>query len=269
MNRFLRILLLIIGTISIAFAIGFFIQAPWATAIWPLKASTLSYIFLSSILAASGVPILWIGLKGETRAQAGGALNLGLMSAGSAVLSMQLYLHDHTQSLLVFGLASVVLTLCNVWIYLYARRFPFRDKRPTPFLVRISFGIFAVLLAFTGGALVLKRPNIFPWPLSPETSVYYGWIFLGAMCYFIYGLVRPSWSNACGQLLGFLAYDLVLILPFLIHFQSVPPQLHLSLTIYTTVLILSGALAIYYLFIHPQTRFNFARDTKSSQAVTS
>jgi len=84
--------------------------------------------------------------------------------------------------------------------------------------VRYSFAGFGLALLLAGTALVMVRRNIFPWPLSPENSVFYGCIFIGAMCYFLYGLVYPYWANARGQLLGFLAYDLVLIGPFLLAF---------------------------------------------------
>jgi hypothetical protein len=72
----------------------------------------------------------------------------------------------------------------------------------------------------------------------------YGWIFLGAATYFIYGALRPMWGNAAGQLLGFLAYDAVLIVPFVRHFATVRPAHRLSLTIYVTVLCYSAIVAI-------------------------
>ena len=55
-------------------------------------------------------------------------------------------------------------------------------------------------------------------------------IFLGSAIYFAYGLQRPVWGNAKGQLLGFLAYDLVLIVPFVrLSFASSLPQLQAAL----------------------------------------
>jgi hypothetical protein len=84
--------------------------------------------------------------------------------------------------------------------------------------------------------------------------VLFGWIFLGASLYFIYGVARPVWHNARGQLMGFLAYDLVLILPFLVLLGDVKPEFMLSLVIYLVVIVYSGALAIYYLLISKETR---------------
>ena len=68
------------------------------------------------------------------------------------------------------------------------------------------------------------------------------------------GVFRPKWTNATGQLLAFLAYDLVLIAPFLKHFATVNPAHRPSLVVYTAVLIYSGVLAAYYLFVHTSIR---------------
>ena len=59
---------------------------------------------------------------------------------------------------------------------------------------------------------------------------------------------------ARAQLWSFLVYDLVLIMPFLAHFAVVKPELLPSLLIYTAVLIGSGAMASYYLFVNKATR---------------
>jgi hypothetical protein len=85
-------------------------------------------------------------------------------------------------------------------------------------------------------------------------SVVAGAIFLGAAAYFAYALARPRWTNAGGQLAGFLAYDLVLIVPFLTRFQNVYSGWSLSLTVYIVVVIGSGILAAWYLFVAPDTR---------------
>jgi len=96
--------------------------------------------------------------------------------------------------------------------------------------------------------------QIFPWPLKPGSLASYGWIFLGAATYFFYPVVQPTWHNARAQLWGFLAYDLVLIVPYLEHFKKVVPALRPNLIVYVAVLLYSAALAIYYLFINPATR---------------
>ncbi|MFT3890440.1 MAG: hypothetical protein QM730_02300 [Anaerolineales bacterium] len=98
-----------------------------------------------------------------------------------------------------------------------------------------------------------------PLDLNPDSSIIFGCIFLGDAFYFLYGLLRPNWGNACGQLLSFLAYDLVLIVPFVLLINTVKPGHMLNLIVYIAVLVYSGGLAVYYLFVHPQTRFGSAR----------
>ncbi len=256
MNRYVRYALVITGSLALIPMIGFFFEQPWATNLIPWTGSWLSHIFISSIFAASAVPVIWLGLSGELGAIVGGAIDFGLMYAGIGVFSLQLYVQDSSRlSVLIFGLVSFASVLLCLVLFLWSRRIPFRDQRPMPRWVIVSFGAFATVLVVVGSALTLKIPNIFPWVLSPELSVIYGWIFLGAACYFIYALVNQKWSNAQGQLLGFLAYDLILIGPFVQHFSAVRPDLLPNLTLYVAILIYSGALAIYYLFINKATRF--------------
>jgi hypothetical protein len=84
--------------------------------------------------------------------------------------------------------------------------------------------------------------------------VIFGCIFLGDAFYFLYGMFRPQWHNALGQLLSFLAYDLVLIIPFIGLLNTVKPERYVNLVVYLAVLLYSAGLAIYYLFINTQTR---------------
>jgi hypothetical protein len=79
-------------------------------------------------------------------------------------------------------------------------------------------------------------------------------MFFGAATYFVYALMRPTWVNAAGQLAGFLAYDVVLIVPFLSRLPTAAPEHRIGLIIYTAVVIYSGLLAIYFLVIHKPTR---------------
>ena len=103
-------------------------------------------------------------------------------------------------------------------------------------------------------AALVVHAGIFPWQLGQETSVMFGLIFLGAATYFIYGALDPHWGNAVGQLAGFLAYDLVLLAPFLEHFSAARGGSLVSLIIYVAFLVYSGALASYYLVASNATR---------------
>jgi hypothetical protein len=263
-----RAVLVCSGIGALILAAGFFLQSTWATNLWPLPASRLSNIFIASILAAEAAPVIWIGLAGELGAIPGGAINLTVTYAAIAILALRISLRSPTDThIAYFGVVSAVLAGVSLIILAGTRRIPLQDTRATPWPVRISFALFALILLLVGASLALERPNIFPWQLSAETSEIYGWIFLGAMCYFAYALAHPRWGNACGQLLGFLLYDLVLIEPYLKHFQTVKPQLRLNLILYTAVIIYSGLLAIYYVFINRKTRTNLFRISGARRRV--
>lgn len=79
-------------------------------------------------------------------------------------------------------------------------------------------------------------------------------MFLGAAVYFVYGLVDRRWENAGGQLAGFLAYDVVLVVPFLLRLPTIEAELLPNLVIYLVVVIASGILAAWYLLLNPVTR---------------
>jgi hypothetical protein len=135
-------------------------------------------------------------------------------------------------------------------------------------IVKVSFVIIVLALITLGTALVMQVPNVLPWAVTPEGSVIYGWMFLGAVAYFAYSVARPSWMNTGGQLAGFLAYDLVLIVPLINHFGSVSPQLMPNLILYVVVVSYSGLLGIYYLFINKSTRIPLSSKERVVAAET-
>ena len=251
--KMIRILLLIGRLVVLVLAFGFIFRVPLVFSLWPWEDGRYSYLFIGSILAAISAAALWIGWTGELGILPAGSLNIFVIA-----LTASLYFFNLTSrgrpDMLVFGLASILMVFVSGATFLWSRRLPLTDSRPTPMPVLVSFGIFVVSLFLAGGALVLRLP-VFSWDLNPDSSVIFGCIFLGDAFYFLYGLFRPRWGNAFGQLLSFLAYDLVLIIPFVLLFDTVKPERMFSLVVYTAVLIYSGGLAIYYLLINPQTRF--------------
>ena len=243
------------GLVILALAIGFIFQIQFATNLWPWADGRYSYLFIGSILAAVSVAALWIGWTGELGALPAGSLNIFVIAVTTSIYFFKLALVDDRANLILFGIASVVIAIASAAAFFWSHRIPLRDSIPTPALVKVSFGIFIAALLLAGGALILGR-QIFPWELNPDSAVVFGCIFLGDAFYFLYGLLRPRWNNAFGQLLSFLAYDLALIVPFVSLFKTVKPEYMLNLVVYVIVLVYSGAIAVYYLFINPKTRFD-------------
>jgi hypothetical protein len=252
MIRYLRYGFIVGGLTAVLLTIGLYFQMSWATSLWMWPDSRLTYIFVASITAAIAAPLLWMALAGEWSAVAGGAINLLIQAGGITLFLLQLTVTGVEQNLLPHILVIGAFALVNLGLFFWSRRIPPRDTRPTPRPVYYAFAVFVVLLVIFAVALLLKSPNIFPWPLHPETSVIIGWVFAGTAVYFAYPFIRRGWFNA---------YDLILILPFLGHFSAVLPEHRLSLTIYTGVLVFSGVLAVYYLFVHPSSRIWGYRQT--------
>jgi len=254
MRIIVRSTLIGISAVQFVLAVAFFFQWSWATSLWPFPGTTpLTFIFIASIFAAAAASTLWAAATQNDGALAGIGLDYAVILAPVAVLSFQVGLAGGEGRLLGYGVACVFGVLFGLALFAWSLRYPLDRSRPMPLLVRLSFVVFVVALLIVSTRLILKIPTL-PWNVTPELSVVIGWMFLGAAAYFVYGLLRPAWSNAAGQLAGFLAYDVVLIVPFLQRLPTVAPEHRLGLYIYTAVVVYSGLLAAYYLFLHPSTR---------------
>lgn len=249
----LRGLTLLGGLVVLLFAFGFIYRLPFAIAIWPWEDGRYSYLFVGSILAAVSIAMLWVGWSGEFGALPAGSLNIFVIALTTSTYFFKLASQGR-RDMTLFGILAAISALASLAAFFWSLKIPLKETRPMPKPVKISFGIFTASLFAAGGALILGAP-IFPWALNPDSSVVFGCIFLGDAFYFLYGMFRPNWHNALGQLLSFLAYDLVLIVPFMGLLNTVEPGRFINLVVYTAVLVYSGGLAVYYLFINPQTRF--------------
>ena len=264
MNRYFRMFLFAVCVSQAAATIIFLFQIPPFTEAFPFPDTTpMSFIFLSSIFFAAFASTLWCLLAREDGALAGIALDYIAIFAPLMILSFQLA--GENNNMIPFALACLVFMILGVLMFIQTVKIPIRDTRPMPTMVKFSFALFVIALVIVAGLLIVKTPNILPWRVTPEFGVLSGWLFLGAAGYFTYALLRPSWHNAAGQLMGFLAYDVILIIPFLQRLPTISDELRLSLFIYMAVVTYSGLLAIYYLFINAETRIwgDFAKTSAS------
>jgi hypothetical protein len=252
----IRLLLVALGVATVGIAYALLRNVPEIVAVWPYPQSYgLSNVFIASMLAAIGAPIVWIGLSGDLAAIRSGAINIMAVSGGLGAQAVwKVAAGDSTERLLTFAIAACSLALVSAVLLLLTRKEPWLDPRPTPWLARGAFALFAFVLLIAGGLLV-QRIQIFPWVLTRDNAIAYGIIFLGSAAYFIHAIVEPVWSNARGQLLGFLAYDAVLLVPYARLWPSTAGDQQLGLAIYLGVIALSGVIAIWFLFFNPIWKF--------------
>ena len=257
-DRGIRAGLSVSGIAALVLALGFFQSADWATELWPWEDSPLSFIFLASILAAIALPALWIGVTGELAAiQARGARALADLRRGVR-LPRDARRRSRTARAMALSRRLRGSVRLNVAAFAWSRRIPWRDERRMPNLVWVSFGALAVILTAAGAMLVLDA-DIFPWDLRSETSVIYGFIFLGATVFFAYGFLRPRWPNAAPPADR---------LPRLRHRPDRPVHRSLRRGEWAPArepdrlhdaCLLSAALAFHCLFVHEPTRLGSSR----------
>jgi hypothetical protein len=252
--RRLRGALVALGILSLVGAAGLSLQISPFTAVSPLGDASTVDLYLSAYVAAIGVSLLWIGMSGELEAAEAGAISLTVTYTGLAISFLVLSRGATDPRLSAAALLCTGAAVLSAGTTLWFRRFLVRDGRPLHQTVRLSFTAFALMLGVVGAAVLLGMPNVFPLALGPASSALVGCSFLGSAVYFLYSLTFPVWSNAHAQLWGFLAYDLVLIVPFLLRLGSIDSAHLPALLVNLAVLVYSGALAIYYLVIAKATR---------------
>jgi hypothetical protein len=242
------------GLLFLLLALGFSLQLSWAQALWPWPEGRLSYLFIGAIMAAIAAPVIWIGLSGEYGAARGGAIDLAIAASGTAIYLFYLYSQNQDPQILVTAVLFALFVPLNIFIYLWSRHIPIRDQREKPIMVDFFLIFFVIVLVLVGWGLLRQSLHVFPWHLKPESSILFGLLFIGTAAYFFTALRMSRWHAARGQLLSFLAFDLVLIGPFLSYFDQVTGE-HRSITaIYIAVILVSALLAIYYLFVDKSTR---------------
>jgi hypothetical protein len=232
--------------ILLVIATGVFVaQPPWLADLWPFAGTTpMTYLFVGSILLAAAASIAWCLYADEPGALVGVGLDGAVIFGPVTVLVLVAGLSRGDSRLAMSAIGAAAVVVGGAALALWARRFPIRDNRPTPLIARASMAGFTVVLITAGVLLLAGVPNILPWSVTPDLSAVVGLFFVGAAAYFAYGAVRPVTGNAFGQLAGFLAYDLVLIVPFLQRLPTIVPEQRLSLYLYIVVVVYSGLLAV-------------------------
>lgn len=263
----LRLLMIAIVAAQVPVGVGLYLNADWATGLWPLPDVRMTYIFLASIVASTAALIIWPMVRDDPGAWRAAAFNLSTATPPLGLYLLWLGRDSDNRDLIAPGIAFVLFGVVWIAVGRMLRTIPVRNTRQLPQIVRIVFVGFCVLLIPLGGALLFQVENIFPWTISPENSTVAGIIFLSAAALFMFILANPLWIYGEAGFASFLAYDLVLLVPYLDFYRNrndadtvasyygsaytAPAGDNgvgeLSLVIYLTVLIVSAIAAIAFL----------------------
>jgi hypothetical protein len=268
-DRAMRTAMTAVAVGQVVFAGGFVLQVPAFTSLWPFEGTTpLSHALIGSFFLAAAASTGWCLWVRSDRGFTGIALDYLAILVPFTLVSAGRVVDGAGIPVLLFGVACAAGAVFGLVLVRWSRSHAWRDPLPMPRLVRGAFVAFAAVLVVVAVLLVVQVPNVMPWTITPELSTLFGLLFLGAASYFAYGLTDARWENAGGQLAGFLAYDLVLIIPLLQRFPTVSDQLRPSLWIYTLVVVVSGIVAVWYLFVDARTRLRPGRSVRAQLVVS-
>jgi hypothetical protein len=248
----LRVVLAAIAAAAILLGLGYLLNVPAATATWPFPVTRITYVFLAAVTIAFAVPVAWVAWTGDIAAITGVGLTVAVAYGLFSLVVITLIGANAALAVnLVLGAAVAVLGAVG---FLIGRRRVPKDPRPTPQWVRAAFVVLAFILLLTGGAMLLRVPNILPWNVDLETQQLVGALFVGDAAYFLYAALRPAWPHAAGAWLAFLAYDVILIIPLVNHFAVVREEHRLGLLLYVAVVATTLVLSLYSLLVDRRTR---------------
>jgi hypothetical protein len=213
-RRVARALCVAIVLMQVPVGVGLYRQSGWATGLWPLPDARMTYIFLASIVATTGTLLAWVAWRDELGALRAVAFNQLVATPAVGLYLLGVAVDRRDGRLALAGSAFVAFGAAWAVVGRWARHVPLRDSRPLPVLFRASFVLFGCVLIPVGIALVARR-DVFPWTPTPENATVIGLVFLGAAALFTWIVVHPMWAYGEMAMASFLAYDLVLAVPYL------------------------------------------------------
>lgn len=227
-------------------------EKPATSALWPWIEQPLCRDFLAALLAAYGAGCFSLAYLGEWSAAVGGSIAILVAFGGFALQVTVAGSEGHDIGLAVPAIVlAVIATIAAATLYL-----SFKTKhaatRSAPSTLLTVFRIFAPILCCVGIALLLGAHAVLPWSLSAQTRLLVGWILIGFAANYAYTSLAGSWAGVRVLLAGLLSYDLVILIPLLLHFGPVEPEYRLTLIINLVVVAMTACLAIFYLFVNTE-----------------
>lgn len=216
---------------------------------WPWSGGLLAEAFVASVLAAVAVPMLWAAWHGRLAVTVPGFVHVATMAGGFALV-----LGNGPSGYAAAAGVALAIAGASLLAHLWVRGEPASDARRLPASLAGWSMLYVAILLVAGSALLRGTPGVMPWPVTAQASQIYGWVFIAAAWSFAYPLLTRRVEHVQVGLIGFLAYDLVLVPPFALHLPKVAPALHTSLVLYLTALVASLAVSVWYLAFSRATR---------------
>lgn len=200
----------------IVFLIGLFFLLFGALLLSGIQSETLSWpnsYLLGATLIAYAIATLWIGVMQAFRALVGAGL-CGALTFGAIGLFLLRLSHENPETLQAgeFSLFLAIFSLC--FLLLGLKVTPKKADR-LPLTTQWLFGLVLISALIEGLYLIVALPGHFPWTISAEFAVVYGWILIGSTLFFGWSLLQPTWENGYPLLYALLVYDALLIGPLL------------------------------------------------------
>jgi len=166
---------------------------------------------VGATLMAYAIPTLWIGVTQTYKALVGGGLCVIVTFGGVGIYLLRLSLK--MSDLMQAGEFCLYIAILALWFLFLGLKMPKRKADRLPLSTQWLFAIVLTVALLEGLYLVVPLPGHFPWLLTPELSVLYGWILIGSSLFFGWSLIQPIWENGYPLLYALLVYDALMIGP--------------------------------------------------------
>ena len=205
--QIIRGIVIIAGLFFLLLGVLFMWGTPKIPAFW------LNLYLVGATLVAYAIPTLWIAATQTYKAFVGGGLCMIAAFGGAGMYLLRLSLQ--MTGVMQAGEFCLYIALLAFWLLFLGLKVPKRKVDRIPLTTQWLFAIVLTVSLLEGLYLVVPLPGHFPWLLTPELSVLYGWILIGSSLFFGWSLIQPIWENGYPLLYALLVYDALLIGPLL------------------------------------------------------
>ncbi len=205
--QIVRWIVFIIGLFFLFLGMMFLLGTPKMPTFW------INGYLMGVLLTTYAIPTLWISVTKTYRVLAGGGLAALITFGGVSIYLLRLSLQ--MTGILELGEYCLSFAVLSLWFLFLGWKLPKRKSLRLPFTTQLLFALILTTLIMKGIFLVIPLPGFFPWLLTPQLSVIYGWFLIGSCFFIAWSLFSPIWENAYPLLYAILVYDALMIGPYL------------------------------------------------------